>query len=153
MNRAFHIFLFSVAVIQASADESAYLPSIKATHKRLSFLEAERRDWRYWRKPEPVLPAAQEQERLRLLGQLLTDDPVWTLAQQVQADIWALVALQPRSPADGTAIDALKELLAIIGGFEERATTRTQAEQFATTLRQFVARRDVTGAHTWAKSH
>ena len=49
-------------------------------------------------------------------------------------------------------MEILKDLLAYVSAFEERATTRAQAEQFATALRQFVVRRDVAGASTWAKS-
>ena len=149
MKRAFLIFVFSSLVLHAGGDEPTYLPGLKATHERLRVLEAERHDYR---KPKPGLPPAEEEERLRLLGQLLTDDPVWILAQQIQADISALVALRPQSPADVATIDALKELLAITAGFEERATTRAQAEQFAVSLRQFVARRNAAGAKAWATS-
>ena len=98
------------------------------------------------------MPPAKEEEYLRLLGKLLTDDPVWALARQIQADIDALSALPARTPADGAIMVSLKDLLAYVSGFLQRATTRAQAEQFATALRQFVVHRDVAGASTWADS-
>ncbi len=149
MKLAVLIFLLSAVVLHASADEPTYLPTIKAAHERLRVLEAERQDYR---KSRPLLPAGKEEERLHLLGQLFGNDPVWVLSQQVQADISAISSLNPQLPADIATVDALKELLAIISGFEERATTDAQAEQFATALRQFVVRRDLPGAQTWAKS-
>ena len=82
----------------------------------------------------------------------MTDDPVWALAQQIQADITALVAVHPQTPADAAIIESLKDLLALTSGFMERAATREQAEQFATALRQFVLRRDIAGASAWAKT-
>jgi hypothetical protein len=148
MKRTILFFLFFSFLPLAWAEDSPYLAALKATHERFRILDAERNDYR---RLKPELPPAKEEERLRLLGQLLTDDPVWELSQQIQADITALVAVRPQTPADVAIIESLKDLLACVAGFDERATTRAQAEQFATALRQFVALRDVAGASAWAK--
>ena len=68
----------------------------------------------------------------------------------LQADIRAVGALRPRSDIDEANLAVLKDFLAIVAGFEERATTRTQADYFATNLRQFLGRRDATAASAWA---
>jgi len=149
MKRTLLSLLFVTLLPQVEAADPPYLASLKVTRERFGFLEAHRNDYR---KPKPELPPTQEEERLRLLGQLLTDDPIWALQNQVQADIDALAVLRPRTPADDTILEALKDILAITGGFDERATTRTEAEKFATALRQFAARRDAVGASAWAKS-
>ena len=148
MKRAVLSFLFVALLLQAHADDSPYRISLTSSHERYRVLNAERNDYR---KPKPGLPPAQEDERLRLLGQLLTEDPVWALQQQLQADIDALLAVHPQTPADAAILSSLKDLLAITSLVEDRPTTRAQAEQFAIALRQFIARRDVDGAHNWAK--
>ena len=105
-----------------------------------------------FRKIKLELPPTQREERLRLLGQLVTDDPVWVLAEQIHSDIAALVAIRSRTAADDAIPDSLKDFLAITSGFQERATTRKQAELFSTALRQFIARRDAARASAWAQS-
>src|SRR5688572_24116759 len=104
MKQAILFFLFFSLLPQAPAEDSPFLAALKVTHERFRILETERSDYR---KPKPGLPPAQEEERLRLLGQLLTDDPVWALAQQIQADISALVAVRPQTPADAAIIESL----------------------------------------------
>jgi len=49
-------------------------------------------------------------------------------------------------------IETLKNLLAVVSGLDDRASTRAQAEEHATLLRQFVARRDYDGAVRWAET-
>jgi hypothetical protein len=149
MKQAIPAILFLASVLPSPADDSAYRTAIDSAHERFRILEVELHDYR---KVVPALPPAQEEERHRLLGQLIADDPVWALAEEIQADISALAAIRQRSPADSDILESLKDLLAITSGFQGRATTRAQAEQFATALRQFVARRDALGASTWAKS-
>ncbi|MHA3775426.1 hypothetical protein ACXR0O_28230 [Verrucomicrobiota bacterium sgz303538] len=95
------------------------------------------------------MPAEQEEEYLRLVGQLLIYDPVWALTEQIQADIDALLAVRSRTPADKAALEDLKDFLAITSGIEP-AATRKEAEEITTTLRQFLARRDGRGALAWA---
>jgi hypothetical protein len=141
--------VFAALAAQVRADDSTYRTAMNLAHERLRILNVERNDYR---KREPGLPPEQETERLRLLGQLQTDDPIWALGQQIQADITALADARSQTAADAAIIENLKDLLAITSSFEDRATTRAQAEAFATALRQFVARRDVAGAGTWAKS-
>ena len=149
MKQTLLAFLLVVLLPQVQADESAYLGALKVAHERFRVLESERNDYR---KARTGLPPAQEAERLHLLGQLLTDDPLWALSQQIQADISALSALPALTPADGALMETLKDLLVYVSGFEERATTLAQAEQFASMLRQFVVRRDAAGARKWARS-
>lgn len=136
-------------VLQAHAEELPYQTALNAARERLNTLNAEMHDYR---KVKPELPPAQQEERLRLLGQLVADDPIWILSEQLQADISALAAIRSRTPADDATLDSLKDLLAITGGLQDRATSQKQAQQLATALRQFIARRDATGASTWAKS-
>lgn len=143
-------FLFVALLLPAHAADSPYRAGIQTVRERYQVLDAERNDYR---KSEPALPAPKEDEYLRLLGQLSIDDPVWALTKQIQADIDALVAVRSRTPADNAALENLKDFLAITSTVEGRATTRKEAEMSATTLRQFIARRDVAGARTWAKSH
>lgn len=144
-----HTLLFVVFVtlfLQARAEDTQYRATLKSAHERYHVLDAERNDYR---KAKPGLPADQEDEYRRVVGQLLLEDPVWALTQQIQADIDALLALRSRTPADNAALENLKDFLAIISGLKP-ATTRKEAEQFATTLRQFIARRDAAGALAWA---
>jgi hypothetical protein len=98
------------------------------------------------------LPQAQEEERFRVLGQLLTEDPVWALARQIEADISAIVALPKKTPADTAVLEDLKDFLAVSSGIADRANTQAEAEGYAMTLRQFFVRRDASGAVAWAKS-
>lgn len=149
MKRSILLFLLLALASHMQAEDSAYRAGLNAAHERLRDLEIERCDYR---KTTTGLPTAKEEERLRLLGQVLDDDPVWVLLNQIQADISALVAIRQRTTTDDALVESLKDFLVIVSGFGERATTRPQAEMFATTLRQFIARRDVTGASTWAKS-
>ncbi|HET6408082.1 MAG TPA: hypothetical protein VFG14_09390 [Chthoniobacteraceae bacterium] len=149
MKRTFLSLLLLVLSLQARADDSAYRTTLDAAHQRFQALEIKRSDYR---KPKAELPAAEEEERRRLLGHLLTDDPVWALTQQLQTDIEALAAARPRTPVDANTMEDLKDLLAFISGFADRATTLAQAEQLAAALRQFVVRRDLPGIRQWAKS-
>jgi len=141
-------FLIAFA-LQSHAEDPTYRTALKFARERFNTLDAEMHDYR---KVKPELPPAQQEERLRLLGQLVADDPIWMLSEQLKADISALAAIRSRTPTDDAILDILKEFLAIISGIQDRATTRKQAEQFATALRQFIARRDATGAITWANS-
>lgn len=135
--------LFAISVHQSQAEDSAYRTALNAAHERYRALEMQLHDFR---KIKPELPPTQREERLRLLGQLVTDDPVWVLAERIHSDIAALVAIRSRTAADDAILDSLKDFLAITSGFQERATTHKQAELFATALRQFIARRDAAGA-------
>jgi hypothetical protein len=81
----------------------------------------------------------------------MIDDPLWALAQQIQADVQAIVAVASPTKADGESIENLKNFLVITSIVEGRPTTREEAELSATTLRQFITRRDVAGARAWAK--
>lgn len=141
--------LFAISVHQSQAGDSAYRTALNAAHERYRALEMQLHDFR---KIKPELPPTQREERLRLLGQLVTDDPVWVLAEQIHSDIAALVAIRSRTAADDAILDSLKDFLAITSGFQERATARKQAELFSTALRQFIARRDAAGASAWAQS-
>lgn len=149
MKHAIVALLFVMLLLRAQADDTPYRAAVKSAHKRYEVLSRERVDYR---KTKPGLPAPQEEEYLRLLGQLSVDDPVWALAQQIQADIDALVAVRSRTPADDAILDNLKDLLAITASVEDRANTREEAERIATVLRQFIIRRDVAGARAWVKS-
>ena len=149
MKRALFSFLFLALAARLSADEPTYRASLDSMHERFRTLEVERNDYR---KVKPGLPPDREAERLRLLGQLVNDDPVWALAEQIQADLTALAAVRPQTPADLAIMENLKDFLAITIGCEERATTYAQAQDIANLLRQFIARRDVNGASTWARS-
>ena len=149
MKQAALSFLFVALALRLQADDSPYQTGLRDVHERFRVLEVERNDYR---KPKPELAPAKEEERQRLLGQLLTDDPVWTLAEEIQADIAALTAIRTRTPDDDAILDSLKDLLAIASSLEERATTHDQAKAFATALRQFVARRDAAGASAWARA-
>jgi hypothetical protein len=148
------MFIALASQTPVQAEDSKYQAELRQARERLQPLEIERADYRKITQEErrPKLAPAQEAERYRLLGQLLNDDPVWAVAQQIQADLSALVAVIPRPLADAAIVDDLKDLLAITSGLEDRATTQAQAEEFATALRQFLARRDVTGARAWARA-
>lgn len=143
------VFIYAVLFLAAHAEDSPYRQTIQSVRDRFRALDVERRDYR---KPKPSLPPDKEQERLRLLGQLVSDDPVWVLSQQLQADIDVLVARKPQTETDAKICDSLKDLLAIVTSYEERATTPEKARLFADTMRHFTAIRDAEAAHAWAKS-
>jgi hypothetical protein len=141
--------LWIIFALNVCAKEPTYREALQALHDRFAKLEMERHDYR---KPEPRLTAEEEQERVRLHGQLLRDDPVWVLIEQMLADIRALEELRTKTEADSVLIETLKDLLAGVAGFSDRATSRAQAEEDARALRQFVVRRDVEGLRAWSKS-
>lgn len=149
MQRIILVLLFIACASRTFADDTDYQRALRAAHARLEAFNARRYDPR---KSKPQLTATEEQERLRLLGQLITDDPVWALAQQVTDDFATLMSGGAKTPADQATAESLKTLLLIATSFQERATTRAEAEVFATILRQFVVRRDVVGATAWAKA-
>lgn len=135
--------------LQSRAEDTTYQTTLRIARERFNTLNTQMHDYR---KVKPELAPAQHEERLRLLGQLVDQDPFWMLSEQLQADISALAGIPSRTPTDEELLGDLKDLLAITCGIQDRATTRKQAEEFATALRQFIVRRDVTGANTWAKS-
>jgi hypothetical protein len=143
------IAILVIGILPAQADESDYRTNVKATRERFQSLDLAYNDYR---KSKPGLPHDQEEERLRLFGKLVTDDPVWALIVQIQADIDAVNAISPQSPADRVLLENLKDILSITSALDGRATTQLQAENWATGLRQFIARRDVRGAQVWAES-
>jgi len=149
LGRALLLLLFGALTLQTNAEGSPYQSEIKVARERYGVLYAE---WRDYRKPKPGLPPAKEEERLRLRGFLFENDPIGVLFEQIQTDISAFRGVPVLAPEDGALLDCLKDFLAITQGFEERATTREQAEQFATELRRLLARRDVVGANKWAKA-
>jgi hypothetical protein len=128
------------------ASDSTYQDTLRAVHDRFAYLEMLRSDYR---KSEPRLSPEQEQEWLRLHGQLLRDDPVWVLYRQISADIEALKAAPTKTDSDAALIDTLKNLVAFVNEHDEKATTRAQADEYARAMRQFVARRDYEGAKAW----
>ena len=142
-------FVFAGVAFRAPGQESAYQSALKPIRTQVHLLEAERNDYR---KTKPGLPPAQEEERVRLIGRLFVDDPIWVILQELQADVHALGELSQRTPADNRTLEDLKDLLAITSGLEDRAIDRKQAEEFATTLRRLIARRDVDGARKWSKN-
>jgi hypothetical protein len=150
MKHTFFALLSSLSLAAHAVEHhSEYRADLEATRERLRVLDIERNDYRL---EEPALAPAQEEERLRLLGKLLEEDPVWSISQQLQADISALITQAVQTPEERALHDDLKDLLAIAMGVEGRARTRKQAEADATVLRQFIARRDVAGAGAWARS-
>ena len=147
--------MFIAFVLHAEAQDSAYQTSLQQLRERLEELQIQRADYRKIRPDDrsPKLPPAQEAERYSLLGQLFSDDPIWALQQQLQADIDALAdASKPEVRAANRAVlEDLKDLGALISAFEGRVPTREQADAMVAALRQFIARRDVDGARAWAK--
>ena len=134
--------------LSAFASDSTYRDTLRKVHDRFAYLEMVGSDYR---KPQPILSPEQEQEFLRLQGQLLRDDPIWVLQKQIYADIDALKALPAKTDSDAALIETLKNLFAVVSAHDDRATTRAQAEEYARTMLQFVARRDYEGAKAWAK--
>jgi hypothetical protein len=142
--------LLLIPVSTAFASDSTYQETLRAVHHRFDELEMLGSDYR---KAQPRLSPEQEQERLRLHGQLLRDDPIWVLYNQIDADIEALKAVPTKTDSDAALIDTLKNLLAYVHGHNDQATTRAQADEYARALRQFVARRDYEGIKVWSKLH
>jgi hypothetical protein len=142
------VFLL-IPVLSAFAADSTYQDKLRAAHDRFSYLEMVNSDYR---KSQPRLSPEQEEEMLRLHGQLLRDDPIWALHRQLSADIEALKAIPAKTDSDVALIDTLKNLLAVVDADDGKVTTRAQADEFARTMRQFVARRDYEGAKAWSKS-
>lgn len=140
--------LLLIPGLSAFASDSTYRETLRKVHDRFSYLEMVGSDYR---KTQPILSPEQEQERLRLQGQLLRDDPIWVLQKQIDADIEALKALPDKTGSDAALIDTLKNLLAFVSAHDDKATTRAQAEEYAKAMRQFVARRDYEGAKAWSK--
>lgn len=128
------------------AEDSSYRQSLEKLRHRCSELQIEESDYR---KPKPSLTPEKEQELFRLQGQLLRDDPVAALSSQIDADWRALDALKTKTAADTALIETLKNLQAEVDAATDAATTRAQAVEHATALRQFVARRDVAGIKVW----
>ena len=138
-----------LTVSHLRAGDSSYRENLLKLRDRCSELETEASDYR---KPEPKLSPEKEEEMFRLHGQLLREDPVGMLQDQIYADIRALDAVRTKTSADAALIDTLKDLLASVSGVADQAATRAQAEEHATTLRQFVARRDVAGIRVWSEA-
>jgi hypothetical protein len=136
-------------LLRVSAADSSYRETLTAVHDRFARLEMEANDYR---KAQPILSPDQEQEFLRLHGQLLRDDPVWALLRQLYDDIKAVDAIPEKTSADKALLETLKNLLATVSSHAETATTRKQAEEYALALRQFVARRDFEGAKAWSQA-
>ena len=147
MKSCFACLLVLLCSFQAQAIESAYRAALNSAHQRFADLEVQRCDYR---KLKPSLPQLQEQERLHLLGRLITEDPVWAFAQQIKSDMWALTSFRMLTPEEAVILENFKELLAITSIVEGKAVTRAQAEGFAIALRQFAARGDAAGAGKWA---
>jgi hypothetical protein len=144
------LLLLLATVPDGLAQDAGYRANLQSLHDRFAALEMVRHDYL---KPQPRLSPEQEQERLRLHGQLVRDDPVWVLYEQLDADIKALEAARTKTDSDTGLINTLKNLLATVTGVLDQPTTRAQADEYATALRQFVARRDEAGATAWSKSH
>ena len=140
--------LFAVLLIGfsslASADDPSYRTRIDAAHRRLGELIKQFGLGK--------IPPAAEKEKFTLYGQLMLEDPVWALQREIGADINALGNGKLPTPEEAAQIGALRQLQGIVGEFSQRATTVPEAESFASILRQFVVRRDVDGARTWAKA-
>ena len=142
--------LLLLIVPHLRAEDSGYREGLEKLRHRCSQLETEASDYR---QPELRLSPEKLQELNQLQGQLLREDPVGTLGDQILADIRALETLRTRTAADTELIENLKDLLAHVSGVADQATTRAQADELASTLRQFVARRDLAGLKAWAKTH
>lgn len=140
--------LLLIPGLRAFASDFTYQDTLRAAHDRFAYLETLRSDYR---KSQPILSPEQEQERLRLHGQLLRDDPIWVLYEQINADIQALKAVQTKTDSDAALIDTLRNLLAYVNAHDDKATTRAQADEYARAMRQFVARRDYEGIMAWSK--
>jgi len=136
--------------LSAFASDPTYQDALRKVHDRFAYLEMLRSDYR---KTQPILSPEQEQERLQLHGQLLRDDPVWVLYEQINADVDALKALPTKTESDAALIETLKNLIAFVRAHDDKATTRAQADEYAMSMRQFVARRDYEGAKAWSKTH
>lgn len=141
--------LLLTPVLRAFATDSAYQNTLRTVHDRFAYLEMLGSDYR---KSEPRLSPEQEQELLRLHGQLLRDDPVWVLCRQIDADIQALKGAPTKTNADAALLDTLKNLLAFVSAHDDKATSRAQADEYARAMRQFVVRRDYEGAKAWSKT-
>ena len=157
MKTAILSFLLMTVASLAHAQDRGYQTSLAQLNERLQTLEVERADYRKAAPGSlhPKLSPAQAVERYSLLGQLFSEDPIWALSQQLQANIEALAdPLKPGIPEENRAVlEADKDFLALSVSFDGRAITHAQAVAFAVTLRQFIARRDVSGARIWASSH
>ena len=138
-----------VPFLNAHGEETEYQKELQSLWDRFATLDTERADYR---KPRPKLTAAQEEEWLRLRGQLLRDDPIFTVCEHLQMDLEALKALPSPTDRDKELIETFKELLAIVGSCRDRTATLAEATACATTLRQFIARRDSQGAIQWLKA-
>jgi hypothetical protein len=138
-----------VSLSQVQAGEFDYRTKVDSTRERFESLDLAFNDYR---KNQRGLPPQEEEERLRLFGRLLNEDPVWGVALQLRADIDAITSISPQAPADRELLERLKDLLAITCEMDGRAHSRQEAETYAKSLRQFIARRDVDGARLWVKS-
>ena len=136
-------------LLGAHAQESEYQKKLQTLWLQFVKLDSERVDYR---KPDPRLPLEDEQEWLRLRGQLLRDDPIRTLCDQLGMDIEALAKLPSPANADKELLEDLKDLLAHISGYQDRPANLAEATACATSLRQFVVRRDVNGMSRWLKA-
>jgi hypothetical protein len=137
------LFVFLLDITRSFAGEPSFRAEIAAVRNRYLALGNRKAIGR-------SLSAAEEKERLCLLGQLIDQDPVTALTRDIIADIHALEEGSGK-PEEHAAVEKLTELAQITTGFEGRATTLGEAKSFANVLRKFVVRRDVEGAKAWAK--
>ena len=145
------LFLFLLAIVpNAGAQDSNYRQNLQKMQDRCSQLEMEANDYR---KPDLRLTPEKERELFCLQGQLRREDPVGALRDEIHADIRVLDALPTKTAADTALIETLKNFLADVSGAADLATTRAQAEEHATAMRQFVTRRDVAGLKAWTEAH
>jgi hypothetical protein len=123
------------------SDEPSYQAEIAAAHSRYFALG---------NRKAGTLSAAEEKERLCLLGELTDRDPVSALTRDIIAEAQALEGSDKAE--EHATVEKLRELAQITTQFEGRATTLAEAKSFANSLRKFAARRDVEGARAWAKA-
>ena len=129
----------------ALSDDTSYQAEVAATQNRYLAL-ANRKAM------GGSLSPAEEQQRLCLLGELIDRNPVWALTRDITADYQAISSGKRPSAEESATAEKLLQLIQITTSFEHRATTLSEANAFATILRQFVVRRDVDGAKAWVKA-
>src|SRR4051794_40353205 len=117
------VLFIAILTLSASlkARASDYRSALEVVHEQFYALEIERYDYR---KPIPHLSPLKEEERFKLLGRLLSEDPVWSLTRELQADIDTLVSTGQNTQEERNLLEKLKDLLAISSSFLARSETR-----------------------------
>jgi len=120
-------------------------PGAETMRQNLAALELERNDYR---KPNRELTPEKEEDRQKIIGWLITNDPVWAIQQEVIAQLTGLALIQTATEVRMDEIDWRKEVLAKLKDIKSLDTSSITEKQ-AGELRALIVLKDKSGLDSW----